>query len=172
MRGEIGMRSFRFGIIWWIGVVVVGWVGVDDARGQGVDHGWVCTGRMKRVALGILMYMQDNDLRMPPMSPQSRLEKAVNPYLERQLQELRGHKLSGLWRCSESGLPFAPNKALSNPGKRISLMDIDWPEKTVLLGDPRAHKDKKWRVVFVDGHVRPYRKLPRETLVFRRRRQN
>ncbi|HZO90417.1 MAG TPA: hypothetical protein VFB38_18975 [Chthonomonadaceae bacterium] len=99
---------------------------------------------LKQLALGVLMYSQDNNEKLPPMKDPSAPKKAIDPYVKN--DELFVHP--------QTKEPYQPNVNLS----RKSLAAISRPAETPLLYEASPGPDGMRAVAYVDGHVKKSRK--------------
>jgi prepilin-type processing-associated H-X9-DG protein len=107
--------------------------------GKPLNPGTACLSRAKQVALGISMYIQDFDERLPPMDNAQVFETVLLPYVKNDID----------FHCAETGLPFEPNSELSYLG----LAQIAAPASTVTFHDPVPHRDGLTTYGFLDGHA-------------------
>lgn len=93
----------------------------------------------KRLALAVIQYSQDNDETLPPLHTPAEMQTVLLPYLG----------APRVFRSPVTGLPYTPNPAVSG----LSYETIPDPSTVELLRDPRRHRDGKFVVAYLDGHV-------------------
>jgi prepilin-type processing-associated H-X9-DG protein len=95
---------------------------------------------LKQVALGVLMYTQDYDERLPPMQDLATMKKAIMPYVRNE----------EVFKDPRTGEPYRVNPAASRkPDASIAV-----PAQFVLLYESTPSRDGKRAVAFADGHVK------------------
>ena len=95
---------------------------------------------LKQLALGVMMYAQDHDEKLPPMKSAAALKKAIMPYV----------KSETVFTDPNGDKAYMANPSLS--GK--SLASIANPAEIALLYEAEAGPDGSRSVAFVDGHVK------------------
>lgn len=105
--------------------------------GPGTNNDELCLSNMKRVMLGMQMYLQDYDERFPPMDSASQVQQLLLPYVQD----------TSKFICPVTLQPFQPNLALSY----LYLAAITSPASTVVFSDPVAHPNGKRTYGYADG---------------------
>lgn len=104
----------------------------------------VCFSNLKQYALGILMYVQDYDEKLPPMKLPAQVQNRINPYI----------KNRSVFSCPATKLDYLPNPALNY----VSFQYIGSPSTMVMLRDAKPHTTDTgkpgWNVAYADGHVK------------------
>ncbi len=114
----------------------------------------ICLSNMKHLGLGILMYSQDYDATLPPLSDVSNFQKVMLPYV----------KKKEFFLCPASKKPYVLNRKfiasyIPKPYS-LSLASIPTPAKTVIMYDAKPHADKSVCVTYLDGHAKREKRLP------------
>lgn len=94
---------------------------------------------LRQINLGLLIYAQDYDERLPPMKDAESAKSLLSPYV----------KNEQLFLQPATGRPYQPNPVLAG---RL-LAEVDEPSETVTFHEPDAAPDQTRGVAFVDGHV-------------------
>ena len=120
-------------------VLLTSRVGAQQKRpaAEGPNH--ECQVRLKQVALGMMMYVQDYDERFPPMQTAKQVQNRLRPYVKRE----------AVFYCPVTRQPYQPIKAMG--GK--SLAGVSDPAKTPMLFDSRRHPDGTENTAYADGRV-------------------
>jgi prepilin-type processing-associated H-X9-DG protein len=103
------------------------------------DPNVVCLQNARKLTLGLMMYAQDYDEKLPQMNTQAQFKDAVFPYV----------KSSRTFICPATQLPYKQNAALS--GTLVSSYPN--PGRVETLRDARPHPDGKTTRAFLDGYV-------------------
>lgn len=99
---------------------------------------------MKQIGLGLLLYTQDYDERLPSLESMPEAKRTLQPYVSSSASTS-----PELWREPRYGQPYAVNTSLS----RQWLRDYKVPEKVVTFYETYPWSGK--RVVgFLDGHAK------------------
>jgi hypothetical protein len=115
-----------------------------QARQTTVDQ--TCLSNLKQINLGLLMYVQDYDETLPPMKTTAKTQFLLNPYL----------KNNSLFTCPATGAAYKLNTALSSK----KMATISAPATVPTFYDAKPHADGKYRVGYLDGHVKVETKAP------------
>lgn len=95
---------------------------------------------LKRLALGVMMYLQDYDEVFPPMKSAAALKKSVKPYV----------KNERIFVQPDTKQPYLPNPRLA----RKELAKVKSPAKMAMLYEASPAPDGTRGVAFADGHVK------------------
>ena len=95
---------------------------------------------LKQLAVGLGMYIQDNDERFPPMQDPDTVRSQLNPYI----------KNSEVFIQPGTGAPYAANRSLSLK----SMFQITRPADTAAFWEEKPGADGQRGASFVDGQVR------------------
>jgi hypothetical protein len=101
---------------------------------------------LKQIDLALLMYSQDYEERLPPMTDLFTVRRSLESYLGNSIN----HSTDSLWQTPELNLPYAINESLS--WQKIGY--FAHPDKIVTFWDTRLWDHKCHIVAFLDGHVR------------------
>ena len=116
------------------------------ARAQQQPQDKACLSNLKQINLGLLMYVQDYDEVLPPTKSMAKMQTLLNPYI----------KNNSIFACPATGTAYKVNPALS--GKK--MVTIKAPATTVTFYDAKPHADGRYRVGYLDGHVKVEAKAP------------
>lgn len=97
------------------------------------------TDNLKQIGLSLLMYTQDYDEVLPPMTDAAKVKSVLQPYC-------RNEKI---FSNPATGKPYVPNAILS--GKKLA--HIANPATFAAFYEDAADRDGKRGVVYLDGHV-------------------
>jgi prepilin-type processing-associated H-X9-DG protein len=98
---------------------------------------------LKQIALGMLMYAQDYDERLPPMASLPQLKKAIYPYT----------KNEQLFQCPIPGSAYTTNPAAS----KLPAAAIESPAQFILVYESKPDSSGTRGIAFADGHVQRVR---------------
>jgi prepilin-type processing-associated H-X9-DG protein len=121
------------------------------ARGHQTDpkaraEATACMSNCKQIALGMLMYAQDFDEKLPPMASAARFQKVMMPYI----------KNAKTFLCPATQKPYVLNTTLNHKSKaKIKALAT-----TATFFDAEPHADGMYSVAYVDGHVKREKKVP------------
>jgi prepilin-type processing-associated H-X9-DG protein len=101
------------------------------------------TSNLKQIGLGILMYAQDWDEKLPPMGTLQQLKKATYPYI----------KNDEVFRSPIPGVVYVPNERAS----KVVEASVDSPSDFVLVYESKPEPNGTRGVLFGDGHVKRVR---------------
>ena len=109
------------------------------ARARQTDVNLLCVTNAKRLAGACMAYAQDYDEKFPANMTQADIQNEVGPYVTD----------STVFTCPATSVLYSPNNSLS--GRSLA----EFPDYSIvpLISDTVPHRDQKFTVAFLDGHV-------------------
>jgi hypothetical protein len=108
------------------------------------DDSITCQSNLKQIALGMLMYCQDYDEKMPPTKTARLVQNRIMPYVKNQ----------SIFSCPATGEEYLPNPALNY----VYIGSVKTPQQMMMLRDAKPHTSGAggpfWNVAYADGHVK------------------
>jgi prepilin-type processing-associated H-X9-DG protein len=141
--------STTFFVLLAVGICVTGlrWARAHQTDPRESALATSCVSNCKQLAMGMLMYAQDYDEKLPPMKTSAKFQKAVMPYI----------KNAKIFLCPATQKPYALNATLNHK----SMAKIKTLATTAAIFDAKPHADGMYSVAYVDGHVKREKKVPR-----------
>ena len=102
-----------------------------------------CVSNIRQIGMSAMMYEQDYDGYLPPMTNYSDFQTLLFPYI----------KTNRPFICPATNLQYALNAALSG----VYFGTISDPAHTWIVRDAKPHRNGKTTTGFVDGHVEQHR---------------
>lgn len=99
----------------------------------------ISTSNLNQILIALMMYTQDHEMTLPPMTDYTVFIKALYPYIS----QTRAFYVPG------THIPYSLNTELS----KQKLSAIQTPINTVVIYEPHPRKDGARAVGFLDGHV-------------------
>ncbi len=129
-----------------VGIGLAARMPAAHARHQDPDSDTKCGTNLKTIGLAMLMYVQDYDEVLPPTKNPAHLRKVLEPYL----------KDRTIFTCPATGADYKCNPYVST----IPVKEIKSPGTIPFYFDAKPHADGLYRVVYLDGHMKPESQAP------------